>query len=179
MSIQQKRRNSKTEMSRLKKIWRDTLSEDQRDYWREQFESDRSKSDLQNELKSALTIELKHNSQFTRFRSWAEDFAALEEEKQNVAADIAELEALGLSGQELNDELLRRLKARALHRGDYELGLKAILADVRIETLQLSREKFKESLKTKIRSGLDAILAEARGNAAIAAAVKQIQEATI
>lgn len=179
MSIHQKLRSSKTQMSKLKRIWRDTLSEEQRDYWREQFESQCSLSDLQTELKSKLDVDLRYRAQLNRFRRWDVEFMALEEEKQKVATDMVELKALGLAGDELREELLRRMQARALNRGDYQLGLKAILADVKIGTLQLSREKFKEGLKTKIRSGLDAILAEARGNATIAAAVKQIQEVTI
>lgn len=44
--------------------------------------------------------------------------------------------------------------------------------------LMLDREKFKESLRSKIQAGLDQILAEANNNPVIQAAVNQIQNAT-
>jgi hypothetical protein len=82
------------------------------------------------------------------------------------------------AGEELRGALLQRMKARALTRGDRKLGLNVIAQEVKVEALKIAQEKLKESMRTKIQAGLDAILDEAGTNAVVKAAVEQIRKAT-
>ena len=145
MFSQRKLNASGSPMTSLKRLWRDSFSEDERDYWREQFISSRSQAALRKELHQKYGIALRYDNQLNRFREWIADFDAREEEHGRVADERMELESQGLTPDELCSELLFRMKARALVRGDFKLGLKAIAAEVKVETLQLAREKFRHS----------------------------------
>jgi hypothetical protein len=171
------RGGSDSELTKLKEKWR-VLAEDLRSYWAEQFASNRLQSELRAELSKKLSINLRFDSQLTKFRRWVEGEELRAYEAENVEQDKAELEAQGLKGDELTAVLLDRMKRRSAATGDFKLGLKAIATSAKINALSLDRDKFKESLRTKIQAGLDAILAEASNNPAIRAAVEQIQKAT-
>lgn len=175
MSTHQKLSPQDTEMTKLKRLWRDEFSEADRDYWREQFASSRTQADLRRELNERLHIELDHDFQLTRFRSWVPQ----QDIRDQAAADLEELQRQGLTGALLRDQLIERMKGRAWNNDDFKLALKAVAADIKNEALQLGHKKFEHASRTKIQAGLEAILAEAKGNSVIAAAVKQIQEATV
>lgn len=163
--------------TKLKLLWRDTLTEAERDYWREQLTAARPLSALRRELLAKFNIELKQDYSLSRFRHWVDVEDLRLAEAELVAADEAELLAQGLQGEELRAALLERMKARALTRGDFKLGATAVRLDLLAEAMALNQEKFKESLRTKAQTGLAAILAEAKDDPVVAAAVKQIQEA--
>jgi len=170
MSNQQKLSPLETEITRLKRLWRDSFTEAERDYWREQLFSSRTLADLRRELREKLNINLQHDVQLLRFRKYDARLIALEEENQKSAADQAELEAQGLTGEKLRHALIERMKARAYNEGDFKLALKAITADVKVETLQLGREKFNLASHTKIEAGLDALAVHIKNNPAARAA---------
>ena len=155
-----------SELTKFKMLWRDTFTDPERDYWRLQFASTRTQADLRQEIEAKHKIALTDDTQLTRFRRWDVKFQAVQEEQEDIAADKAELELLGLTGDQLRDEILRRMKARAIRRGDYDLGLKAILTGVKIETLQLGHEKFKHASRTKIEAGLVQLGQHIKGNPA-------------
>ena len=146
-----------SEVTKLKLLWRNSLSEPQRDYWREQFASPRSQPALRRDLLERHGINLQYNTQLARFRKWVQEEDAMAEEDQRAAADREELEKLGLSDEELRHEILQRVKQRALTRGDLKLALKAIAADVQVAALQFGREKFQAGLRTKLEAGLDEV----------------------
>ena len=57
------------------------------------------------------------------------------DQAEEVECDRVELEAQGLSGVQLRDELVRRMKERALARGDFKLGEAAVKLDLRVERI--------------------------------------------
>lgn len=150
MSIHQKLRSPHSEMTKLKLLWRDSLPESEQNYWRAQFESPLPQAVLRQELQARYHINLQHDNQLNRFRAWVQDLDAQIEEARAMAADQAELEQQGLTGEQLRDELLNRMKRRALVHGDFQLGLRAIAADIKSETLLLGMKKFHLSLRTKV-----------------------------
>jgi hypothetical protein len=166
------------QVTRLKALWR-TLTEDQRAGWSAFLVSETSQAEIRRQILARFKINLRYDRQLLRFRTWLDELEALKAGADRAAADEVELRQQGLAGAQLREELLNRMKIRALARGDFKLGLRAIAADVKMEVLELDREKFKVGLHTKIQAGLESILAEARGNPAIAEAVKQIQQATV
>ena len=146
--------NEQSPLTELKLLWRDTFIEPERDYWREQISSSRTQADIRSELKDKYKIDLPYDIYVTRFRRWVAEQDELEEETCKSAADRAELEAQGLTGDQLRNELLRRAMARAVARGDFKLGLRAIAEDIKVETLQLHKDKFKHNSRSKIEAGL-------------------------
>src|SRR5580704_4947235 len=86
-----------SEVTKLKLLWRHTLTEAERDYWRQQFSSARSHLKLRQELEEKHGIKLKHDNQLIRFGRWRELEDAQKEEAEQVEFDRAELEGRGLS----------------------------------------------------------------------------------
>lgn len=164
--------------TKLKVLWCNTFSEEEQDYWREQFVSARSQASIRRELEQKYDLDFKNDWRLTVFRRWVDAQDLRLAEAELVAADEAELTAQGLHGEQLREALLERMKARALTKGDFKLGATAVKLDLQAEAMALNQQKFKESLRTKAQAGLAEVLAEAKDDPVIAAAVKQIQEAT-
>src|ERR1700743_2858210 len=85
-----------SEVTKLKLLWRNTLTETERDYWRQQFSSPRSHVRLREELQKKHGINLQHDIQLIRFCSWREDDDARREEEEKADSDRAQLEAQGV-----------------------------------------------------------------------------------
>lgn len=128
------------EITKLKNLWPKLSAEDRAD-WLELFGSPTSREEIRGLLLSKLNVNLEHDGQVGRFREWAEEQEPRYQEAQAVQDDIRDLEAQGLTGEQLRDELLKRMKARALNTGNFELGLKAIAQDVKVESLALDHRK--------------------------------------
>jgi hypothetical protein len=141
MRKQRKLTHPKSEMTRLKLLWRDSLSEAGQDYWREQFASPRTQEELRHELLAKLGINLLYDLQLRRFLRWLEDEDWRKREAEAVELDRVELEALGLDGQQLRDELLKRMKERALARGDFKLGVAAVNLDLKAERVAITQRQ--------------------------------------
>lgn len=124
-------------MTKLKLLWRNSWQEAEQDYWREQMASTRTHPELRQELEEKYGIRLLYNIQFTRFGRWvqAEDHRQLQAEA--VESDRAELEAQGLTGVSLRNELLKRMQQRALAQGDYKLGAVSVNLDLRAERVAI------------------------------------------
>ena len=135
MNRPRKLSHPESEVTKLKVLWRDALPEAEQDYWREQFASTRTLLNLREELQSKYNIKLTHNEQLRRFCHWVEDEDLRKEQADDVACDRAELEGQGLTGKQLRDELVRRMKERALARGDFKLGEAAVRLDLRAESV--------------------------------------------
>jgi len=144
------------------------------------FQSQTSRADIRSQILAKLNINLRFDTQLNRFRQWVDQQDGLDDEAEAMQDD--ESRTLGehpeWTKEQVRDDVLKKAYFRSRSRGDVKLGLRAITADAKLEQLQLARDKFKEALQTKIRAGLDAILAEANNNPVIKAAVEQILKAT-
>lgn len=174
------RAGTESELTRLKEIWR-RMADAARSYWRERFvSSEVSQAEIRKEIFAKLKVNLKFDSKLNAFRSWVEQQDALDAEAEQMADDErrATEEHPDWTKEQVREDVLKKAYFRARSHGDFKLGLKTIAADAKLESLQFDKEKFKESLRTKIQAGLDQILAEANNNPVIKAAVEQIQKAT-
>ncbi len=133
--------NPDSEMTKLKLLWRNLLPEAERDYWREQLVSTCTQAALREELKDKHGIQLQHDRQIRRFREWVEEEDWRELEAEKVESDRAELEAQGLTGEQLRAELVRRMTERALARGDFKLGATAVTLDVKVGRLDIAERR--------------------------------------
>ena len=77
----------------------------------------------------------------------------------------------------IQGELLGQICIHATATGDYALGLQAIRTDAQNRTLELKRDQFKESHRTKIMAGIDALAEEAKKNPTVRAAVQHLRNA--
>ncbi len=128
-------------LNRLKLLWRDSLSETDRDYWREQMASLRPLPDLRDELNAQFKIELVYDGQLSFFHRWVEKLDRWHLEAELAVEAEAELAKQGLSGDQLRGELLKRMKTRALAQGDFDLGATAVTLDLKAEQVAISQRR--------------------------------------
>ena len=140
-----------SEVTKLKKLWRDSLAEDARDYWRELFISpDCSQAEIRRQMFARLKVNLKHDSQLNKFRDWELEQRALdvEEERQEEDERRALAENPNWTLDEARESVLKKAYQRAGARGDFELGLAVVDRDLKSKVVKMDREKL-ELLKKK------------------------------
>jgi hypothetical protein len=129
-----------SEMTRLKALWR-TMSEEEQTEWSELLESNTSRPDIRRQIQARLQVILPHDVQVNRFRAWLASLEAHQLEAERMAEEAEELARQGLTDERLDQEILRRTKIRALVRGNYSLGMRAISQTLRLGKFQLQRDK--------------------------------------
>src|SRR6516164_2910515 len=80
------RATQESELTKLKLLWRDSLDEEAKDFWRSLFVSPEStQSQTRAMIAEKLKINLRYDSQLNRFRDWELQLRAqdLEAERQN------------------------------------------------------------------------------------------------
>ncbi len=132
------------DMTRLKLIWRGSMTEREKDYWRELFLSPKmSQPQIRRHMLAKLKINLEFDVQLRRFREW--DVVQQKMDDEQAKAEEYELklrkEHPDWTKEQVREDLLKRFYNEAWARGDSKLGLRTVTADVRVETLQLNREK--------------------------------------
>ena len=169
-----------SELTRLKDLWALKLSDDAREYWRSLFVSSTGQPEIRAQLLSKLKVNLRFDSLLTKFRLWVEveDQAAAQAERMEQNRTRIQREHPDWTKDDVLSEVIKVSAEESLASGDHELGLKTVAVDTKRQTLDFDREKFKEALRTKIQSGLDAIMAEAGKNPKVKAAVEAINAAT-
>jgi len=128
-------------VTQLKSLWRKGITDEDKDYWREQFESGRTRKEVRQELFEFYQIELQQDVQLARFCRWVEEEDLRKSVYEDVLSDRAEVEAQGVEGKELDHELVRRMKERALARGDFKLGAMAVKLELEIRKVMLQFER--------------------------------------
>jgi len=139
------RGGSDSELTKLKKLWRDSLAESARDYWRALFISETKQTDIRTELATKLKIHLRRNDQLTAFGHWLAEQDARDEEAQRMQDDERRLsEQFGdtLTKDQIREKVLSASYARTLATGDFKLGLATIKQDVNAQSASLDRDKF-------------------------------------
>lgn len=119
------------DLTRLKLIWRDSLDESQRDFWRSQFAGPSTQAQNRADLRTKLKVNLSHDNQLTAFRAWLEEQDTMDAEAERQAEEEARLrdEHPDWDADRLRQEVIASAMRRALVTGDFKtLGLKAIRA---------------------------------------------------
>lgn len=146
MSTPQKPRAGKeSELTKLKVLWRDSLSEDAKEYWRSLFLSaDVTQPQIRSQILTKLQINLRWDSQLNAFRQWE-----LEQRESDLEAERQEEDERRLTEQfgsewtldQLREEVLKRSYARAVKEGDWASGRKTIVQDLNVKKVQLDERK--------------------------------------
>jgi hypothetical protein len=158
MSTIKKLRNQGSELTRLKKLWRDSLAEDAREFWRQQFISELSQAEIRKLIHARLKVNLTYDGQLNAFRDWE-----LEQRSMDLEAERAEEEERRLiedhpnwTKDQVRDELIKRFYARALAQGNAKLGLATMDRDLNERSAKTKAEqKEKEIDLRKQKLGLD------------------------
>lgn len=112
-----------SELTRLKEKWR-TLAEDVRACWLGRFSSSEPQAALRAEILTKLKLNLRHDSQLTKFRQWVDS----EEQRALMAEKIEERKTELLSGgmtlEDAQEVLLAEAAAYSTAARDFKLGLK-------------------------------------------------------
>jgi glycine/D-amino acid oxidase-like deaminating enzyme len=168
------------ELTRLKVLWRDALDEAARDFWRGQFEGTARQADIRGMLKREHGIDLKRDQQLTEFRAWLEEQDARDEEAARQGEDerlLAEAHP-DWDQERLRSEVIAASMRRALATGDFKgLGLKAVRAGQNEKVIHLDTEKFKEGLRSKLESAMEALAQHIKGNPKAQAAFTEFKSA--
>ena len=124
-------------VTQLKLLWRNDLSEDDRDYWRDLFASATPNHEIRRQIMAKYQINLRYDTQLVRFRRWADAYEERTEQIQAEAEAIAQataaLQEQGLTPEQFRSTLLNRMSTRALVTGDYKLAAQALKLDSRIQ----------------------------------------------
>ena len=173
-------RHPDSELAKLKLLWRDSLSGDEKEFWRQQFVSpEGTNQDIRDLIREKLKVDLQHDRQLYAFREWelvqrSFDLKAerTESEKHRMMTEHPDWDM-----NRIREELLKETYIHTTMNGNYVLGLQAMRTDAQFSSLELNREKFKESLRAKIMAGIDALAEEAKKNPTVKAAVQQLRQA--
>jgi hypothetical protein len=124
-----------SELTRLKLLWRDSMQEPVRDYWRSLLYSDTTQADIRVEIKAKLDINLLYDKQLTEFRDWEWTCRQRDLEADRMAADEASLKQLhgDWTLDQVREELLKIAYARSIATGDFKLGLSTMDRDLTLK----------------------------------------------
>ena len=137
------RGGSDSEVTKLKLLWRDSLSEDAKAFWQELFVSTQTQAAIRKELLANLKINLRFDKQLNAFRDWELEQRAMDLEAERQAEDerrfLAEFGADDLDA--VRERVLKKSYARANALGDFSSVRKTIVQDLNVEKIKLDKRK--------------------------------------
>lgn len=159
MSQDAKLRAGDSEMTKLKELWKKASFADSRPYWLEQLSSSRSQPELRAEILKKLKVNLQHNSQLSKFKTFAEGQEQRELMAQKIEERKKELLAGGMSLEEAQDVLLTEAAAYSTAARDFKLGLKTSAEISKARSTTLDRDKFQFDATREAMAKLDSLKA--------------------
>jgi hypothetical protein len=134
-----------SELTRFKLLWDESLSEEEKDFWRETFVSSLSVKKIRDLLRDKLKIKLQYRGQLNRMREHVQDRDARAEEQRQMKEDEAALRTAhpDWTLDQVRDDVIKRAYYRTLARGDFILGLRVIQTHLAVKKSLLDLEKFK------------------------------------
>lgn len=154
-------------LTALKLLWRDSLTDEQREFWRGQLTGTATQAELRRLILREHGIELRRDSQLTDFRDWLTEQDERDREAERQEEDSARLAEAHpeWDADRLRSEVIAASMRRAIATGDFKgLGLKAVRAGQNEKVISLDTEKFKEGLRTKLESAMEALAQHIKGN---------------
>lgn len=173
------RGGSDSELTRFKELWLKPAFAESRSYWREQFASPRTQTDLRAELLKKLKVHLRHDNQLTAFRHWLADQDARDAQAERMQENERRLteEHPDWTLDQVREEVLRQSYLETLATGNFKLGLAARKSDLTEQALKFDQEKFKEGLRTKLDSAMNDLATHIKGNPKAKAAYEAFKAA--
>ena len=155
-SAPKKSYGGESEFTRFKELWQE-LPDSEQKRWREIFVSKIGQTKIRKMIYAEYRIRLTRDSQLNYFRSG--DAEELEREYQAAKMIRYERKLRKLhpnwTRDRIRNEVLDMCYFRVLRDRDYKLGIQTMAADSKLEAVQINRNRFKESLRKKLETGLD------------------------
>lgn len=152
-----------SELTRFKALWR-TLADSVREYWREQFISERTQADIRREINSKLKINLQYDKQLNQFRDWV-----TEQDKRDAQAEFMQENERRLIEQHpdwsldrVREEVIRQSYFQTLAVGDFKLGLKTVTGELKSKAHEAEERRYQESKRSDEEKALALCLEQAR-----------------
>ena len=139
-----KLRPSESELTKLKVLWRDSLSDEAKEFWRGLFvTAEVTQAQVRQQILAKLKINLRHDSQLNAFRDWEIEQRESDLEAERQVEDERRLkEQFGdWTLDQVREEVLKRSYARSIREGDWDAGRKTIVQDLNVKKVQLDERK--------------------------------------
>ncbi|HEY1661990.1 MAG TPA: hypothetical protein VGI03_06185 [Verrucomicrobiae bacterium] len=164
MSEAAKLRGTNSPLTLLKELWLSGFFVESRDYWREQFGSRRTQSEIREEIYQKYNVHLQYDKQLTRFRQWVEDQDQRDEEIEAMNEDLRRTNGMCTNATvaEIRDTVYQTYHMRALARGDVKLGKFILRMDLADRKLALRQRKARLAEEEEASRALDFCIEEAR-----------------
>lgn len=156
-----------SELTKWKVLWRDSLAESHKDYWRAQFcLPDRTLPQIRAEINLKHGVNLLYDKQLTYFCDWEFEQRTRDLEAERQAADEQRIRQAhpDWTKEQQRDELIKLSYARAQATGDFKLGFAAMKEDRAFEAGAFDQRKFEAAMKSKIEAGFDELEKAFKGN---------------
>jgi hypothetical protein len=150
MSVQTKPRGKTagkplSELTRFKIMWRDSMAEVTRDYWRLRWLSEDTQAQVRKEIFTKLKIHLTYDRQLNEMRDW--DFEQRERDLESERMADDERRSLedhpDWTKEQAREDVLRKSYMRVRATGDFKLGLATVDRDLKGQVVAQDERKLK------------------------------------
>lgn len=175
------RGGSASELTRFKKLWRDTLAEAHKDSLRALFVSDCTQAEVRKTILAKHGINLLYDNQLNAFRDWltVEDERERWQQRREESEQRRKREHPDWTVDQLREAVLADAYDEASAFGNFKLGLATIKQDVSLQAMQLDRERHELQasemfLDQTKRAQAERIAASSMSNAEKIAAMRKV-----
>ena len=130
-------------LTKFKVLWRDSLAEPIKDYWREQFISPRTQAELRSEIARNFKLKLTQDKQLNAFRAWLEDQDVRDAQAERMAENERRIKTAhpDWTLDQVRENVLKESYYEVLATGNHELGLRTVAADMKSKSATLDERK--------------------------------------
>ena len=156
-----------SELTRFKFMWRDTMPEPARDFWRSRFLSADTQAQVRKEIFTKLKINLSYDNQLAVFRDWDFEQQTRDLEAERMRSDEQRFteEHGDLNKDQVRDLVLKRSYERAMAVGNFKQGLATVDRDLKVGEAQ--RDERKLLLLEKKAAAFDQLKAASKSKGGI------------
>lgn len=149
------RGGSRSELTRFKELWINTLTESAKESLRSLFVSPQTQAQTRAYIQQAHGIKLHRDDQLNAFRDWELDQRAMDLEAERATEEERRLvlEHPDWTKDQVREDLLKRFYFRARARGDEKLGLATMREDRGLIQALTGRDQFELMAAEKMLSG--------------------------
>ena len=152
------------EITKLKKLWLESFTEDECDRWRTLLASGPNLKEIRKQINAQFNLNLKYEKQLWRFRVWVEAQDKRDVEAEETQEDQRRILKAnpGISLDDLRTKVLEAYYKRALARGETALGAAMLRQDLAERRFRLATEQAAHSRKSALQDALEYCLLESK-----------------
>lgn len=151
-------------MQRMKDVWK-RMSDDARDYWREQlFLSHRKLSELRSEILAKFKIQFDYDARLSEFKNWIEDQDARDSHEERMQENERRLKEQhpDWTIDEIRQEVLRQSYLESLGAGNFKQGLATVAVETKAKKLVNDARRYEDAKRSDEEKALSLCLEDAK-----------------